>query len=355
MDGEGFTGRLPEDIGNMTELRILCLGGNNLTGKIPQSIARLRKLWWLDLRNTPSMMHRNLSDIFAIPTLSRLLISGVTLTGKMPRVMPRLLHTLVMPGNEISGTFTDTFPEDSKLTMLNMANNRLKGDISGKLLLLPSIDRVDLSQNLFSSINNGKPWPRNVTASRKLYVSLAGNRNLSINFTSFMHLLGRVVIAKIPFSPTILNVSFCDIKSHLNGAMYFWERLTTCDFRGNKFYGVIPDILNDASVLTYFDLSSKTLSGGLPAGVQNLVYLQYLNISGNPSTRQRTVASSSAFRPDFSRMVRPPQAENFTCPEGRLTINNGRLLLDPKFYGYRFLWRDRIMQELHGWGDVPSV
>ena len=49
MDGEGFTGNLPEDIGNMTELRVLCLGGNKLTGRIPSSISRLQRLWYLDL------------------------------------------------------------------------------------------------------------------------------------------------------------------------------------------------------------------------------------------------------------------------------------------------------------------
>ncbi|XP_078352237.1 uncharacterized protein LOC144636906 [Oculina patagonica] len=333
MDGEGFTGRLPQDIGNMTELRILCFGGNNFKGKIPRSIARLKKLWWLDLRNGPGLMHGNLSDIFAIPPLSRLFISGVKLSGKMPRVMPGSLQVLFMPGNEISGTFPDTFPEDSKLRMVNMANNRLTGDIPGKLFRLPNVDSIDLSQNLFSSINNGKPWPDNVTASPKLYVSLAENRNLSIHFKSFMKLFTKSRSTDI-LSPTILNVSFCDIKGHVLGMTFFLDRLSICDLRGNRFYGVIPTILTE-SILTYFDLSSNKLSGGLPGGIQNLVTLQYLDISGNPSLRKRASASSSVFRPDFTRMVRPPRAENFSCPEGRLTFNNGRIRLDPTFYEYR--------------------
>ena len=33
MKGAGFSGDLPDDIGNMTEMRLLCLGGNNFTGK----------------------------------------------------------------------------------------------------------------------------------------------------------------------------------------------------------------------------------------------------------------------------------------------------------------------------------
>ncbi|KAJ7389322.1 hypothetical protein OS493_032176 [Desmophyllum pertusum] len=334
MDGEGFTGRLPEDIGNMTELRALCLGGNSLTGQIPRSISRLKKLWWLDLTNNPGMMHGNLSDIFEIPSLSRLVISGVKLIGQMPRVMPGSLKTLVLPGNMISGTFSETFTEESNLKMLNMANNQLTGDIPGKLLLLPNITTINLSQNLFSSINKGKAWPHFITAAAKLYVSLAGNRNLSIHFSSFMNLFTRRVDSVV-LSPTILNISFCDIKSPVLGVTFFLNRLSTCDLRGNRFYGVIPNIRSDTSILTYFDLSSNNLSGGLPVGFQNLVYLQYFDISGNPSMRKRTTATSGVFRPDFSRMVRPPQGDNFTCPEGRLTFNNGCIRLDPTFYEYR--------------------
>ena len=66
MHGDGFTGRLPDNIGNMTELRLLCLGGNRLKGQIPRSISRLNKLYYLDLQNTPGMMHGHLSDLFSI-------------------------------------------------------------------------------------------------------------------------------------------------------------------------------------------------------------------------------------------------------------------------------------------------
>ena len=333
MNGDGFSGSLPEDIGNMTELRVLCLGGNNLRGRIPSSISSLKKLWYLDLRNTPGMMHGNLSDIFAIPSVTDLFVSGVQLTGELPNVLKPGLRYLVLPGNNISGKFPETVPKNCGLEILNVANNQLTGDIPGDLFLR-SFSMIDLSQNKFSSINKGKAWPVNAAIKIPSFVSLAGNRNLSINFTSFLQLFNRGV--DFGPGPSILNLSFCDIKSPLLANVFYMESMSTCDLRGNNFYGTLPDFFEDFSFLAYFDVSTNNLTGKLPAGIQNLVSLQYLDISGNPSMRDVTSASSNVFNPDFLRMTRPPQADNFTCPEGRLTFNNGRIRLDPTFYEYKY-------------------
>ena len=335
MDGKGFTGHLPEDLGNMTELRFLSLGGNNLTGQIPRSIARLQKLWYLDLRNAPGMMQGHLSDLFEIHSLSYLFISGVKLMGEMPNILPAKLQYLVLPGNNISGRFSQSFSNSSQLGVLNLANNHLTGDIPGPLLLLPGIDMIDMSQNKFSSINGGRPWPKNDNASINSYVSLAENRNLTIHFASFMGLFKARAMRRTSGTPSIINVSFCGIKSRILPDVFYLRRLSTCDLRGNKFYGPIPDILADLSVLSYLDVSENNMSGSLPAGTQNLIALQYLDISGNPFMRKGNGISSNIFRPDFLRMIRPPKAINFTCPEGRLTFNNGRIRLDPTFYEYR--------------------
>ena len=333
MNGEGFSGNLPVDIGNMTELRLLCLGGNKFTGRIPSSISRLRRLWYLDLRNTPGLMKGYLNDLFTIPTLAELYVSGVPLTGLLPNTLPPNLTHLVLPGNNITGHFFQNIPKTHHLDVLNVANNQLTGDIPGELLsYLPSM--IDLSQNKFSSINNGKPLSVKLNRSVKSFVSLAGNRNLTINISSFMELFSRM--SEFDTSLSVLNLSFCDIESPLPGILLYFKEMSTCDLRGNKFYGAIPAFMGDFSYLTYFDISSNNLSGSLPAGVQNLISLQYLDISGNPSMREGNGPSTEAFRPDFLRMVKPPRGDNFSCPEGHLTFNNGRIRLDPVFYEYRY-------------------
>ena len=134
--------------------------------------------------------------------------------------------------------------------------------------------------------------------------------------------------------PLVLNLSDCDIVSPLP-ARVFSFKMTTCDLHKNKFYGEIPVIFGDTSILTYFDISSNNLSGSFPLGIQSLISLQFLDISGNPFMREATRASSIVFRPDFSRMFTPTKEDNFTCPEGRLTISNGRIRLDPTFYEYK--------------------
>ncbi|KAL9987500.1 hypothetical protein ACROYT_G001820 [Oculina patagonica] len=354
MDGEGFTGRLPEDIGNMTELRFLSLGGNNLSGQIPRSISRLKKLWYLDLRNTPGMMHGYLNDLFAIPSLSQLYVSGVNFIGEMPPMLPKKMGYLVLPGNNISGKFPQISPNNTRVRILNLANNQLTGDIPGELLLLPSMQMIDFSQNKFSSINRGKPWPKNANATVKSLVSLAENRNLKINFTSFMELFSGSHIS-------ILNLSYCDIKGPIPPNVFYFHQLTTCDLSGNNFYGPLPALFDDVSVLSYLDVSENNLSGSLPAGIQNMISLNFMDITGNPSMRKGTKASSNVFRPDFLRMVRPPGAENFTCPEGRLTFNNGRIRLDPAFYEYRhcvcdvdFYGKDGLCKKCMAGGTCPQ-
>ena len=92
----------------------------------------------------------------------------------------------------------------------------------------------------------------------------------------------------------------------------------------------------DNSMLTYLDFSKYNFSGSLPGGILSLKSLQTLDISRNPFMREGTSESSNLLIPDFSRMIKPPEADNFTCPEGRLAFNNGRIRLDPTFYEYKY-------------------
>ena len=127
MKGAGFSGHLPHDMGNITEMRVLCLEGNSFSGRIPRSISPLKRLTYLNLRNTCGMMQGNLDDLFATTSLEFLDVSGVHLSGKLPHVFPKNLKQIFLPGNDISGEL----PRGTKPALLNLANNQLTGDIPG--------------------------------------------------------------------------------------------------------------------------------------------------------------------------------------------------------------------------------
>lgn len=47
LQGNGITGKIPEEFGNLVSLTMLDLENNNLTGEIPSSLGNLKRLTFL--------------------------------------------------------------------------------------------------------------------------------------------------------------------------------------------------------------------------------------------------------------------------------------------------------------------
>lgn len=141
MNGNGLSGNLPENIGNMKELWLLGIGGNSFTGEIPRTISQLRRLRYLELRNAPGKMWGYIEDLFSIPSMENLYVSGIELRGDLPASFPTNLSDLVLTGNNIHGRLPRRFPR--RLHALSVANNQLHGDIPMQLFFLPKIKIID--------------------------------------------------------------------------------------------------------------------------------------------------------------------------------------------------------------------
>lgn len=106
LNRRGLTGRIPEEIGYLTEMTNLNLGNNAITGEIPSSIGSFSKILYLVLNNNQ-------------------------LTGNMPQTLGglKLLRTLNLANNNLTGNFPAGFGTLTTLASLQVQNNRLTGTI----------------------------------------------------------------------------------------------------------------------------------------------------------------------------------------------------------------------------------
>lgn len=118
-------GTIPEAIGDCTALSVLNLVDSQLSGPLPSSIGRLKKL------------------------ASLTITSKYRLTGSLPPAIGDLpsLRQLRLPFNAISGSFPPSFA-NLKLDFLDLQSNRLEGTIPNFLANPGCV--ADLSRNLLS-------------------------------------------------------------------------------------------------------------------------------------------------------------------------------------------------------------
>ncbi|XP_023905694.2 receptor-like protein EIX2 [Quercus suber] len=298
-------------------LRVLNLGNNNFTGKIPTSIGSSINLESLHLYN--NKFSRKL--LFLLKNCKDLSIIDI---GK----------------NEFDGSIPKWIGHRlSSLMILSLHSNNFYGQIPDELCALTSLQILDLSHNkLFGSIpkcvNNFITMARNNNSNDPItfaYVSLDyGNGVVESEFLVESELL--VIKGKpLEYSTTLQLVNSIDLSNNnLSGEIpkevASLQGLQSLNLSFNILTGRIPENIGDMRSIESVDFSINQLSGQIPQSMSTLTFLSHLNLSNNnligriPSSTQLQSLNASSFF--GNKLCGPPLTDNCTIHFVKPNIEN---------------------------------
>ncbi|KAL7241979.1 hypothetical protein ACSBR1_014537 [Camellia fascicularis] len=290
LGGNKLTGIIPESISNASNLALLDLDGNAFTGSIPKSLVNLRLLEILNLENnnltsgsfasSPELSF--LASLINCKHLKDLIINQNPLDDILPTTIGNLLSSLKniraeyygirgnIPseiGNVSNMAFLSlrhkgltrfipsTIKELRKLQILDLFDNRLQGSILDDICQLKDMDDLRLNQNeLFGLIPE---CLGNITSLRYLY--------LNSNKLTF------VIPTRLGNLKDILeiNLSLNSLNGNLPPQLGSFKVTTLIDFSMNQFTGKIPTTIIGLQNLVNLSLAHNKLQGSIPDSFGN--------------------------------------------------------------------------------------
>ncbi|KAM5573710.1 hypothetical protein ABKV19_013313 [Rosa sericea] len=341
-----FSGPIPLNIGHeMSELQVLRLSRNNLTGSFPPSLSKMKSLEILDLSrnyfsgNIPrdwtglqdlmiiDFSNNNLSGgipscmCSQLPSLKWLRLSNNNLSGDLQLSLQDCgtLFTLDLTGNKFSGNIPKWVGENlHSLSYLLLGANKFTGNIPHQICDLSSLQVLDLSQNNISgsipsclgglkqmTTGDGllSNWMENMTFYGPVYDPM--HIDLNVKGVEYEYIAGIIgLIIKIDLSS---NNLWGEIPEEVKNLM----ALGSLNLSHNHLTGKIPEGIGSLHELEALDLSSNHLWGLIPSSMTSLTSLSKLNLSFNnfsgpiPSANQFPTFDPTSFEGN-SGLCGPP-------------------------------------------------
>ncbi|KAL4354925.1 hypothetical protein GQ457_06G005730 [Hibiscus cannabinus] len=188
------------------------------------------------------------------------------------------LGVLDLKQNNLSGTISDTFPEDCGLETLNLNQNRLDGKVPKSLANCRRLEVLDLGNN---EIDDTFPCHLNNTSKLRVLVLRSNNFRGDVNCRGnnvTWPMLQIIDLASNAFSgklPQGLLMTWNSMKA--SKVEPYSEHLR---YEALKL-GPVPSFLGNLPELEALDLSSNHLAGQIPLQLANLSFLSFLNLSNN--------------------------------------------------------------------------
>ncbi|XP_028788165.1 receptor-like protein kinase isoform X2 [Neltuma alba] len=290
-----LSGEIPSSIGNCSKLQELFLNVNHIQGTLPETLNNLHDIVYLgfannDLRGTIPLGSGSCKNLFLLDLSYNLFSGGIPsslgncsgltefsavssgLTGSIPSSIGllRKLSLLWLPVNHLSGKIPPEIGNCKSLTQLHLYSNQLEGEIPSELGELSELQDLEL----FSNHLTGE-IPLSVWKIQSLEYILVYNNSLS---------------GELPLEMTELNhlKNISLFNNHFSGVipqtLGIRSRLLQLDFTDNKFTGNIPPNLCSGKKLTLLNLGLNQLQGSIPPDVGRCTTLKRLILKENNFT-----------------------------------------------------------------------
>jgi Leucine-rich repeat (LRR) protein len=314
LSGTKFSGTLPDSIGNLKMLSRIDLSSCNFSGSIPSSMAKLTQLVYLDMSSNNFI--GSVPSFNTASSLTQINLSCNYLSGQITSTHWKNLLNLVnldLRYNSLEGSIPVSLFSLPSLQKLQLSNNQFSGRLKGSSVSSYLLDTLDLSSN-----NLEGPIPIYVFELRGLkFLSLSSNnfngsfqlnviqqlRNLSNLDLSYNSLLieyngTNSLLSSFP-QLTKLKLASSELKTFPD-FLRNQSKLTTLDLSNNQIYGVIPDWICKLSNLLYLNLSYNNLVMTPKGPLLNLSSLSVLDLRSNQLEGELPVLPPFATYLDFS-------------------------------------------------------